>query len=106
MSRSRATVHLKDSGICCFAIVRSMAMATPVVVDRLTYENCFLDSIEGLTVCGNAGEIAAELRRLASDDAYWLERSTATLSLARKQFTCDDDLGQRFCEFLERAAGL
>jgi hypothetical protein len=104
MRHARATVHIKDSGICCFAVIRSMAMATPVVVDRLTYDRCFLDGLEGPIVCNGVCEAAEELRRLAADDDYWLMRSTATLAAARRQFSCDEELAGRFREFLHRVA--
>ncbi|MGE0756422.1 MAG: FkbM family methyltransferase [Pirellulaceae bacterium] len=106
MRHSRATVHLKDRGICCFAVARSLAMGTPVVTDAATCERCFLDGVSSLFVGGNASDMAEELRRLADDDDYWRARSEASRAAARRHFACDADLAVRFLAFLDRAARL
>ena len=104
MNRSRATVQLKDSGICCFSVVRSLAMATPVVCDRLTYNRTFLDSIEGLIVCEDGAEVVAQLERLSNDDPYWEKCARHALSCARRQFLPDYDLASQFLKFLQSVA--
>ncbi len=103
MARTRATVHIKDKGISCFAILRSMAMGTPVVTDRLTCERTFLEDLDGIFIGDNTTEIARELRRLEEDDDYWLSRSCETLSAARRQFTSDRELAEGFLRFIHLA---
>ncbi|WP_166831208.1 FkbM family methyltransferase [Thalassoroseus pseudoceratinae] len=103
MAKSRATVHIKDNGIRCFCVLRSMAMGTPVVVDRLTCERTFLDDVSGIIVCDDTDELVHELNRLATDNAYWLERSVESLSAARRQFTADRHLAKGFLRFIHEA---
>ena len=95
MHGSRATVHIKGGAVCCFAVVHSMAMATPVVMDEETYHRCFFDNLAGIRVMKDVQAVADELRRLASDDDYWLDVSRATYRLAREQFSYSDELESR-----------
>ena len=106
MSRSRATLHLKDGGACCYAVIRSMAYGAPVVMDESTYYSGGFDGVDGVIVRANVGDVAEELKRLSTDDEYWSELHGLTCRSARRQFTYDDDLGKRFKEFLENAKGL
>jgi len=102
MNRSRVTVHIKGGAICCFAVVRSMAMGTPVVIDEQTHVRCFFGGVSGIIVKRNVQAVADELRRLANDDDYWRFRSESTYRCARDQFSYCDELGNRFRKFLVR----
>lgn len=103
MRHSRATVQIKDAGICCYAVLRSMCVGTPVIMDQETYELGFYDKLEGPKVFDTIDEVRVELERLQSDDAYWNQQSEEVLSAARRQFTYDDQLGQQFREFIRSA---
>lgn len=100
MRRSRVTLHLKDRGVCCNAVIRSMAMGTPVVMDRITYSRGHFDCIDGLLIRDNPASLAAILKGLSEDDALWTRAATATLAAARRQFTFDAAFGQRFRRFI------
>ncbi len=100
MHGSRATVHIKGGAVCCFAVVHSLVLATPVVMDEETHSRCFFDSVDGLLVRKDVRAVADELQRLAGDDEYWLRASSAALRSARTQFAYVPELGARFREFL------
>lgn len=102
MLASRATVHIKNGGACCFAVVRSMAMGTPVVMDRETWRQGYFDGVDGLLVRENLSEVADELTRLQHDDAYWVSTSRDTLQQAKRQFTYRKTLGREFRKFVKR----
>ncbi len=103
MLASRATVHIKNGGACCFAVVRSMAMGTPVVMDRETWQQGYFDGVDGLLVRENLTEVAKELTRLQRDDAYWESTSRNTLEKAKRQFTYRKTLGRKFRRFVDRS---
>jgi len=103
MRRSRATVHLKDGGACCFAVLRSMAVGTPVVMDAETHEQCFFDGTPGILVRQTIPELADELRRLATDDEYWISASTAAYRTVREHTSFNEELGRTFREFVAQA---
>ena len=103
MRGARATVHLKGAGICCYAVIRSMALGTPVIVDEETVHRCHLDDVAGLFVGRDLQQIADELTRLTTDDDYWCETSENVARLAKQQFQYSQDLGDGLCEFLERS---
>jgi FkbM family methyltransferase len=103
MQRCRATVHLKDSGVCCFAVLRSMAVGTPVVMDRQTHERCFFDGVPGIIVKETVNEIASELKRLCSDDTYWQSASRCTYEHARNFTLVTPKVARTFRSFARRA---
>jgi hypothetical protein len=97
MRCSAATVHLKGGNACCNAVIRSMAIGTPVLMDQWTYVRCFFDQVHGVIVTENLED---EARRLATSEEYLEEKMDETSELARRQFSWDDDLGTRFRTFL------
>jgi hypothetical protein len=103
MMHSRATVHIKYGGACCFAVVRSMAMGTPVVMDRGTWEQAYFDGVEGILVRDTMEDVASELARLQSDDDYWSTASRDSYLSARRQFSFRNDIGNDFRRFVEAA---
>ena len=103
MRGARATVHLKGAGICCYAVIRSMSLGTPVIVDEETVHRCHLDDVDGLFVGRDLQQIANELTRLSTDDDYWCQVSDDVARLARQQFRNSQDLSDELHQFLDRA---
>lgn len=100
MRLSRGTIHIKDGQVVCNAVIRSLAMATPVVMDSLTYENCFFDGIDGILVESDTDGMAGKIRGLM-DDEYLEEACENAFLAAKRQFTFDRELGYRFLVFLD-----
>jgi hypothetical protein len=98
MTQSIATVHLKGGNALCNAVIRSMAVGTPVLMDQWTYVRCFFDQVKGIIV---TDDLVGDAVRLAEDEDYLEEKIEETLISAKKQFSWDEDLGERFVKFLE-----
>lgn len=96
MDSSRGTVHIKDGNAVCNAVIRSMYMRTPVIMDRETFDKCYFDEIKGIIVKDNIRQIAAEIELL--EDNFYLESKMQAIDL--NQFIWDEELGQRFKDFL------
>jgi hypothetical protein len=99
MCRSVATVHIKGGNAVCNAVVRSMAVGTPVLMDRWTHVRCFFDKIEGIIV---TDDLAGEVKRLVTDEDYLEEMIDKTMSFARRQFSWDEGFGEEFRMFIGR----
>ena len=100
MRRARATVHVKDGQVACNAVVRSMAVGTPVLMDRKTWHDCFFDGIQGIRVRDSVEELASDISRLAFDDEWLQDSCDEAWASAHRQFSYDSELGARFLEFL------
>lgn len=100
MAKSKATVHIKGGNAVCNAVIRSMSVATPIVMDRVTYEACHFDCIDGIMVMDNIEDVASRLNLLASSDDYLEEQCCIAYEYARKQFVPDEELIGRFHAFL------
>lgn len=100
MRQSIATVHIKDGQAVCNAVIRSMAVGTPVLMDRLTYENCFFDGIDGILVCNTIADLASKAAVLVRESSELEEACNAAYNAARRQFTPDAELGIRFANFV------
>lgn len=98
MDSSRATIHIKDGNAVCNAVVRSMVMRTPVIMDRESFQKCFFDDIKGIIVKDDIQGVAEEIRKIDDSDDY-LQEKIEQLDL--KQFTWDEDLGVRFRVFIQ-----
>lgn len=102
MGKIRTTIHLKDGQVCCNAVIRSLAMGTPVVMDAETFERCYFDEISGLHVKTSLEDVAAKIRELATMPVdEFDDLSKETHENAKRQFSIDDDLLDRFKKFLE-----
>jgi len=103
MKSAKATVHIKDKGLVCNATIRSLALGTPVVMDRATYNNGYYDSIDGITVRWTIRGLAREINRLDNDIDYLREKSWAAQKAA-EQFLYRPEHGDAFTAFLKRVA--
>lgn len=77
-----------------------MAVGTPVLMDRLTYENCFFDGIDGILVCNTIADLASKAAVLVRESSELEEACNAAYNAARRQFTPDAELGIRFANFV------
>jgi hypothetical protein len=100
MRKAKATVHFKDLGMVCNAPIRSLALGTPVVMDRETYDNGFYDNIDGLTVAETIDDVACEIANLEKDLGYLREKSLEA-EIASEQFVYQQDHGDAFIAFLK-----
>lgn len=98
---SRGTVHIKDGQAVCNAVIRSMAMGTPVFMDRLTYNKCHFDQIYGLYVYETIEDLSKHVKLVNGSDDLLEQLVVDTIADAKKQFTYTDELGDRFKTYLE-----
>jgi hypothetical protein len=87
MLASRATLHLKDGQVCCNAVIDSICVGRPVLIDerswtRLGLEDYVVHGVSGLVFRG-ADEGVDWIRRLQRDDALLDELSARTYAFAR-----------------------
>lgn len=102
MNGSKATLHIKDRGLTCFAAIRSMAIGTPVIMDRASYDGCFFDNINGIIIKNDINEIADEIVRLDEDDDYLEAACDAAYCMAKSQFAFGDKEADAFGKFMTR----
>jgi hypothetical protein len=101
MVKAKATLHLKDFGGVCNAVIRSLACGTPVIMDNSTYDNGFYHDIKGISLINDIKDIINELIKLNCDEEY-LRQSIANVKQYRNQFEYDTEYGDNFMKFLER----
>lgn len=99
MKRSRGTVHIKDGQVVCNAVIRSLAVGTPVLMDRTTYERCFFDAIEGIILEDTLEGLRDRMKELTDDEALD-EACEDAFATAKRQFVYSHDLGDEFVHFL------
>ncbi|MBT5032515.1 MAG: PqqD family peptide modification chaperone, partial [Proteobacteria bacterium] len=104
---ARATVHIKDDGVCCNAVIESISVGVPVIMDR---KSCQILGLDHYVVHGQSGllfdtvaEGAEILRRLDKDDKYLAKLSERTLALARQRCQLGSIDIKEFKGFLNRA---
>lgn len=102
MRKSKAVLHIKDGGMCCFAIARAMKSGTVVVMDRESVIKTYAEDVETIIVKDTIPKVAEELRRLDTDMEYLEDMSFKAYDEACSKFRYTDDLGRRFNEFLSR----
>lgn len=99
MRKSRITIHIKDKGMVCNAVSKSMAVGTPVFMDRETYEKGYYDSIDGLYVFDSLEDMADEVVRVHEDLDYFKD-----MLHEMKKISCNffysDFYGDSFVSFL------
>ena len=106
MLRSRATLHVKDRNVCCNAVIDSMSVGIPVLVDDETVDLLGLEDYVVHLVSGirfrDADEAAEWIRVLDRDDVFLAELSRRTLEFARAK--CQDSAAdvERFRQFIAR----
>jgi hypothetical protein len=87
MLRSRATLHIKDAHVCCNAVIDSMSVGIPVIVDDETIEKLGLEDYVVHMVSGirfqHADEATEWIRLLDRDDDLLTDLSARTLEFAR-----------------------
>lgn len=101
MKSSRGTIHIKDGQVACNAVIRSMAVGTPVLMDRETYKKCFFDGIDGILVEDDIMGVLKMMKKL-QDNEFLDEACEDAYFMAKKQFTFTNDLGDEFISFLEK----
>lgn len=104
---ARATLHIKDDGVCCNAVIESISVGVPVVMDRVSYralglEKYVVDHVSGM-LFDTVEEGAAILRKLSEDDEYLEQLRETTLQHARKCYQLDSGSIDEFRRFLNRA---
>lgn len=99
MSISRGTIHIKGGNAVCNAVVRSMAVGTPVIMDSNTYKACHFDQINGIIVKDNIEGVVHEIEALMNEDILD-EKSFYTYMQAKKQFSFVPELKTAFLSFL------
>lgn len=102
MKASKATVHIKGGNAVCNAVIRSMAVGTPVVMERSTFEACHFDCIKGILVADDIKGVARKLVELSNDEGLLEEECLAVYKSAKEQFVADAGLAESFKEFLVR----
>lgn len=102
MSGAKGTVHIKDGQVACNAVIRSMALGTPVFMDATTYEKCYFDAIEGIEVFDELTNLADRIKLIDQEDDVLEESCERAFAAAKRQFTYNDELGDRFKAFLSR----
>jgi len=99
MPWARGTIHLKGGHACCNAVVRSLSVGTPVIMDSSTRTKCFFDSINGMIVRDSIDEIVRELDKLDRDDDH-MGKAIESARAAARQFSYDDAYGAALASWL------
>lgn len=102
MRKSKATIHIKDKGMCCNAPIRSMGTGTPVLMDQETYDKGYFDSIEGIIVRNSLEELRSEIEKIDRDEDYLEDLSESAYFSAKRQFSCSSSHATNFKMFLGR----
>ena len=107
MLRSRATIHVKDDGVSCTAVINSISVGTPVLMDtetldRLQLEDYVVHMVSGV-VFDTAEQGAEWIRRLHRDNALLRQLVQRTRSFARLKLRHTELDVERFREFMEKA---
>jgi hypothetical protein len=100
MSYARGTTHIKDGQAACNAVIRSMAMGTPVFMDGETFRRCHFDQVRDIVVRNTVQELADDIRRAAGDNSHLESLCRSTYESARRQFVPDADVCGRFVSFM------
>ncbi len=100
MRGSRGTIHIKGGQVCCNAVIRSMSVGTPVIMDEATYRDCYFDQVDGICVMKGTQDIISLVKALDQNDDAFVGASALARASAERQFSYDDDLGARFLKFI------
>jgi hypothetical protein len=105
MLRSRATLHIKDAHVCCNAVIDSMSVGTPVLVDDETIEKLGLEDYVVHMVSGirfrHADEAVEWIRILDRDDDLLTDLSTRTREFVRLKCRNTPEDVERFRRFVQ-----
>jgi hypothetical protein len=106
MLRSRATLHIKDWNVCCNAVIDSISVGIPVLVDdetldRLGLEDYVVHMISGIRF-RDADEGEEWIRLLDRDDDLLAELSRRTKEFALLKCRNTSKDVERFRQFVER----
>ena len=106
MLRSRATLHIKDAHVCCNAVIDSISVGIPVLMDDETLEKLGLDDYVVHMVSGirfrDADEAVEWIRILDRDDELLKELSRRTWEFARLKCRNSPEDVKRFRQFVQR----
>jgi hypothetical protein len=106
MLRSRATLHIKDAQVCCNAVIDSITLGIPVLVDEETIERLGLEDYVLHMVSGirfrTADEAVEWIRILDGDDGLLADLSDRTREFAWRKCRDTPEDVERFRQFVER----
>jgi hypothetical protein len=110
MARARATLHFKDKGSCCNAVIDSISVGTPVLIDSETLktlgaEDYLVHMVSGIVV-ENADDAAEWIQRLHGDDMFLEELCYRTREFARLKLKITSDDVARFREFIAKTLAI
>jgi hypothetical protein len=106
MFGSKATIHIKDRHVCCNAVIDSISVGTPVIVDDETVELLALEDYVVHMVSGvrfkTVDEAVEWIRMLDQDDDLLDVLSQRTREFARHKLLNTSQDIKRFRLFLEK----
>ena len=106
MLRSRATLHIKDAHVCCNAVIDSISVGIPVLVDDETLDRLGLEDYVVHMVSGirfrDADEGEEWIRILDRDDDLLAELSRRTQEFARLKCRNTSKDVECFRQFVQR----
>jgi hypothetical protein len=106
MLRSRGTLHIKDAHVCCNAVIDSITLGIPVLVDEETIDRLGLEDYVVHMVSGirfrSKDEAVEWIRILDADNDLLAELSDRTREFARRKCRDTPEDVERFRQFVER----